>query len=109
MTFNEYQAAARQTAVYPQRGDNLAYPALGLAGEAGEVAEKVKKVIRDKAGVVDAATREALKQELGDVFWYVAALCDEVGLEMEEVAAGNIRKLQDRQARHVLHGSGDNR
>ncbi|MBN1220037.1 MAG: nucleoside triphosphate pyrophosphohydrolase family protein [Anaerolineae bacterium] len=109
MKFSEYQIAARKTAIYPHRGRNLAYPALGLAGESGEVAEKVKKVIRDKNGVVDPETREALKKELGDVFWYVAALCDEVGLDMEDVAASNINKLLDRQERNVLHGSGDNR
>ena len=109
MRFREYQQAARRTAIYPDRGKNIAYPALGLAGEAGEVAEKVKKVIRDNGGVVDAATRAALKKELGDVFWYIAALCDEVGLDMEDVAQSNISKLQDRQQRNVLHGSGDNR
>ena len=109
MKFSEYQQAARQTAIYPDRGKNIAYPALGLAGEAGEVAEKVKKVIRDNGGVVDAATREALKKELGDVFWYIAALCDEVGLDMADVAESNIRKLRDRQQRNALHGSGDNR
>jgi NTP pyrophosphatase (non-canonical NTP hydrolase) len=109
MKFSEYQKAARKTAIYPNQGHNIAYPALGLAGESGEVAEKVKKVMRDKGGVVDEKTREALKKELGDVFWYVAALCDEVGLDMEEVAKHNIEKLQDRQERNKLHGSGDNR
>jgi NTP pyrophosphatase (non-canonical NTP hydrolase) len=109
MRFSEYQQAARQTAIYPDRGQNIAYPALGLAGEAGEVAEKVKKVIRDNGGVVDADTKQALKKELGDVFWYIAALCDEVGLDMADVAESNIKKLRDRQQRNVLHGSGDNR
>jgi NTP pyrophosphatase (non-canonical NTP hydrolase) len=107
--FSDYQAAARQTAVYPNRGNNFVYPALGLAGESGEVAEKIKKVIRDKNNVIDEDTRQALKKELGDVFWYIAALCDEVGLDMEDVAASNIKKLLDRQERNVLHGSGDNR
>ncbi len=109
MKFSEYQAAARQTAVYPDRGHNFVYPALGLAGESGEVAEKIKKVIRDKNGVIDKKTQLALKKELGDVFWYIAALCDEVGLEMDDVAESNIQKLRDRRQRNKLHGSGDNR
>jgi NTP pyrophosphatase (non-canonical NTP hydrolase) len=107
--FSDYQTAARQTAVYPNRGSNFVYPTLGLAGESGEVAEKIKKVIRDKNSVIDEETRQALKKELGDVFWYIAALCDEVGLDMEDVAKSNIKKLLDRQERNVLHGSGDNR
>jgi NTP pyrophosphatase (non-canonical NTP hydrolase) len=107
--FSDYQAAARKTAVYPNRGNNFVYPALGLAGESGEVAEKIKKVIRDKNSEIDEETRLALKKELGDVFWYIAALCDEAGLDMEDVAESNIKKLLDRQQRNVLHGSGDNR
>jgi NTP pyrophosphatase (non-canonical NTP hydrolase) len=107
--FSDYQAAARKTAVYPNRGSNFVYPALGLAGESGEVAEKIKKVIRDKNNEIDEETRLALKKELGDVFWYIASLCDEVGLDMEDVAESNIKKLLDRQQRDVLHGSGDNR
>ncbi|MBE0408562.1 MAG: nucleoside triphosphate pyrophosphohydrolase family protein [Anaerolineales bacterium] len=107
--FNDYQDLAMSTAVYPQRGSNLAYPALGLNGEAGEVAEKVKKILRDKGGVLDDETRLALKKELGDVLWYVAAMCSEAGLRMGEVAELNISKLRDRQGRDVLHGSGDDR
>lgn len=107
--FNDYQDLAMSTAVYPQRGSNLAYPALGLNGEAGEVAEKVKKILRDKGGVLDDETRQALKKELGDVLWYVAAMCSEAGLRMGEVAELNISKLRDRQTRDMLHGSGDER
>jgi NTP pyrophosphatase (non-canonical NTP hydrolase) len=107
--FNDYQDLAMSTAVYPHRGNNLAYPALGLNGEAGEVAEKVKKVLRDKGGVLDDETRQALKKELGDVLWYVAAMCSEAGLQMGEVAELNISKLRDRQTRDMLHGSGDER
>jgi len=107
--FNDYQDLAMTTAVYPQQGSNLAYPALGLNGEAGEVAEKVKKIIRDKGGVLDEEDRQALKKELGDVLWYVAAMCSEVGLRMGEVAELNISKLRDRQTRDRLHGSGDER
>jgi NTP pyrophosphatase (non-canonical NTP hydrolase) len=107
--FNDYQEVAMSTAVYPQKGSNLAYPALGLNGEAGEVAEKVKKILRDKGGVLDEDSRQALMKELGDVLWYVAAMCSEAGLRMGEVAELNISKLLDRQRRNMLHGSGDER
>jgi NTP pyrophosphatase (non-canonical NTP hydrolase) len=107
--FEAYQRRAMSTAVYPHRGRNLAYPALGLNGEAGEVAEKVKKIIRDRNGELDEAARQALKKELGDVLWYVAAMCTEAGLNMAEVASENLAKLQDRKARDMLHGSGDDR
>ncbi len=109
MDFKTYQQQALTTAVYPQRGSNLAYPALGLNGEAGEVAEKVKKVLRDKGGVLDEDSRQAIKKELGDVLWYVAAMCAEAGLEMDEVAEENLAKLAGRKARGVIHGSGDER
>lgn len=109
MTFDEYQAASRKTAKYPDIGHNVAYPTLGLAGEAGEVAERVKKMYRDDGGVLAPQRRDALKAELGDVLWYVAALCSELGLSMEDVAAHNVRKLQDRQARNVISGDGDER
>ena len=109
MKFNEYQKEALKTATYPKRGKNFVYPVLGLTGEAGEVAEKVKKVLRDKKGIIDTSTKEALKKELGDVLWYLAILCHELGLDMDEVAKCNIEKLRDRKKRNVLHGKGDNR
>lgn len=109
MNFAEYQKEALKTAVYPNRRNNIIYPVLGLNGEAGEIAEKVKKVLRDKNGIIDDETRAAIKKELGDVLWYAAALCDELGLDMDDVAVSNIRKLKDRQVRDVLHGSGDDR
>ena len=107
--FNTYQTRAWETAVYPNRGGNLAYTVLGLNGEAGEVAEKVKKILRDHDGVVDDAARHALAKELGDVLWYVAAVCSELGLSLADVAADNLAKLSDRRDRGALHGSGDNR
>ena len=109
MNFAEYQSEALKTAVYPNRRSNITYPVLGLNGEAGEIAEKVKKIMRDKNGIVDDEIRGAIKKELGDVLWYVAALCDELGLDMNDVAVTNIKKLKDRQLRDALHGSGDDR
>jgi NTP pyrophosphatase (non-canonical NTP hydrolase) len=105
---SEYQALSRQTAEYPREAW-LAYPALGLAGEAGEVAEHAKKAIRDDGGEVSEARREAMGKELGDVLWYVAQLASELGLELEEIAHGNLEKLLSRQRRGVLSGSGDER
>lgn len=109
MNFQEYQEKSRKTALYPNVGENFVYPTLGLAGEAGEVAEKVKKVIRDKGGMVDDDTRKDIQKELGDVLWYVAQIASELKLSLDEVAEGNIKKLYDRMDRGVLKGNGDNR
>jgi NTP pyrophosphatase (non-canonical NTP hydrolase) len=108
MNFGEYQAGAAKTAVYPGRGEgNWIYPALGLAGETGEICEKVKKCIRDDAGRMTDERRTLLAKELGDVLWYVATLCSELGLSMDEVAAGNLAKLAARKESGKLHGDGD--
>lgn len=104
---SDYQQRSRATAVYPDAGSNLTYPALGLCGEAGEAAEKVKKAIRDDGGELTAERREALAAELGDVLWYVAQLATEAGLELDEIARQNLDKLLSRQSRAVLQGSGD--
>ncbi len=109
MTFKEYQEEARKTAIYPNLGNNFIYPTLGLAGEAGEVAEKIKKVIRDNNGEVSEEKRQELTKELGDVLWYIANLSAELNLSMEDVALKNLEKLKSRQERNELHGSGDNR
>jgi NTP pyrophosphatase (non-canonical NTP hydrolase) len=109
MDLSDYQRRSRATAVYPDAGANLTYPALGLCGEAGEVAEKVKKAIRDDGGVLTDERRDALAGELGDVLWYVAQLATEAGLDLDVVAAGNLVKLRSRQERSVLSGSGDTR
>ncbi len=87
----------------------MAYPALGLAGEAGEVAEHAKKAIRDDAGNVSDERRAAMSKELGDVLWYVAQLATELELSLEEIAAQNLEKLLSRQQRGVLSGDGDDR
>jgi NTP pyrophosphatase (non-canonical NTP hydrolase) len=109
MLISEYQELSRRTATYPGAGDNIVYPTLGLAGEAGEVAEKVKKLLRDDGGVMSEERREALAGELGDVLWYVAQVATEAGLDLEEIAQGNLDKLLSRQRRGVLSGSGDSR
>lgn len=137
MDFNEYQEAAGLTAMYPGRGGKmgeslsrlvgvlpdavvesvkplikmigLSYCICGIAGESGEVAEKVKKMIRDKGGVITNDDRDAIKKELGDVLWYVSALAYEFDIPLGEVAQANIDKLRGRKERGTLHGNGDNR
>lgn len=109
MELKDYQEAAQSTASYPDVGTNPIYPTLGLTGEAGEVADKVKKVLRDRGGVFDSEAREAIKLELGDVLWYVALLSQELGYDLEEVAASNLNKLASRAARGRIAGSGDQR
>ena len=107
MQLSDYQQRSRATAVYPDAGDNLTYPALGLCGEAGEAAEKVKKALRDDGGVLTDERRAALAGELGDVLWYVAQLATEAGLDLDTLAEENLAKLLSRQERNVLQGSGD--
>lgn len=109
MDFSEYQQKAKGTARYPIIGQALIYPTLGLASEAGEVAGKIKKIFRDKEGLISDADREALKSELGDVLWYMAQVATELHLSLDEIAASNIEKLLDRQARGKIQGDGDNR
>jgi NTP pyrophosphatase (non-canonical NTP hydrolase) len=108
MDLSEYQRLSRRTAEYPREAW-LVYPALGLAGEAGEVAEHVKKAIRDDGGEVSDERRTAMAKELGDVLWYVSQLASELGLELDEIAQINLDKLLSRQRRGVLSGSGDER
>lgn len=109
MDFTTYQTKSRRTAKYPEIGHAVIYPTLGLANEAGEVAGKVKKIFRDKGGVIGEAEREALKGELGDVLWYLAQVCTELGLSLDEVAEHNIEKLYSRLERGQIGGEGDNR
>jgi NTP pyrophosphatase (non-canonical NTP hydrolase) len=109
MDFNEYQHKSRKTAGYPAIGHAVIYPTLGLVNEAGEVAGKIKKVFRDKGGEISPETREALKAELGDVLWYLAQVCTELDLSLEDVAQANITKLYDRLERGKIKGDGDNR
>ncbi|MDQ6788898.1 MAG: nucleoside triphosphate pyrophosphohydrolase family protein [Acidobacteriota bacterium] len=99
LTFEEYQTASRATALYPRRLKNLEYPTLGLAGEAGEVANIVKKIQRDFGGEITDDTRGKLKDELGDVLWYIAACADELGITLAEIAEFNVEKLAKRHNR----------
>lgn len=101
LSFEEYQQTARRTALYPRRLSNLEYPTLGLAGEAGEVANIVKKIQRDFGGKVTEETRRKLKDELGDVLWYIAACADELGLTLEEIAEFNGEKLAARHRKNA--------
>lgn len=109
MTFEEYQKLSRTTAIYPNKDNNFIYPTLGLAGEAGEVAEKIKKVLRDKDGLIDESARTELAKELGDILWYVSNLAAELKLPLEGIASGNIEKIFSRKDRGVITGSGDDR
>ena len=109
MDFNTYQENARFTAQYPNLGSNYIYPTLGLVGEAGEVAEKVKKVIRDKKGLFDDESKKGLKKELGDVLWYVSNLCTEFNFSLDDIALQNLEKLKLRAAKGKISGSGDDR
>ena len=109
MNFKEYQVEALKTADYPDIGNNFVYPTLGLTGEAGEVSEKIKKILRDDSGVMSKEKRVEVVKEIGDVMWYIAALCSEIGVSMEDVAKINIEKLQSRRSRNKIRGSGDNR
>ncbi len=117
MNFNEYQNLTSDTAVYPteycqlnsQLNVGILYCALKLAGESGEVTEKIGKILRDKQGVFSTEDKTALKKEIGDVLWYCAQLSKNLGFSLDEVADANIEKLFSRKERGVLQGSGDNR
>jgi NTP pyrophosphatase (non-canonical NTP hydrolase) len=111
LTLNAYQTAATCTAFYPGRGTiaGLVFAALKLNGEAGEIAEKVGKILRDANGVLDDARRSALLDEAGDTLWYVAALANELNANLDDIATRNLAKLADRRARGVIGGDGDHR
>ena len=108
VTMDDYQENAIDTRMYPQ-DMAIPYCTLGLTGEAGEVAEKVKKIIRDKGGVVSEEDKAELVKELGDVLWYITDMADQLGSSLREVAQTNYEKLASRKARKKLSGSGDNR
>jgi len=109
MDLTDYQTKSRKTAKYPSIGHPVIYPTLGLANEAGEVAGKIKKIFRDKNGLIGDTERETLKGELGDVLWYLAQVCTELDLSLDEVAEHNIEKLYSRLERGKIGGDGDDR
>ena len=109
MDFDYYQIEARKTAIYPNKGKNYIYPTLGLVGESGEVAEKIKKILRDNNGTFNYESKLAIKKELGDVLWYLSNLCDEFNFSLSEVAKDNLEKLKLRLSRGKISGSGDDR
>ncbi len=108
MDFRQYQKLAVETAIYGA-GDKIIYPALGLANEAGEVLGKIKKVLRDQNGEFNQTTNYEISLEIGDTLWYLAALAEDLGINLEVIAFDNIAKLKDRQMRNKIQGSGDHR
>lgn len=108
MTLNEYQQHALETAIYPEES-RIVYPTLGLTGEAGEVADKVKKVIRDGHREFTPEKKAEIMKEIGDVLWYCATLSHDLGYDLDEVAQTNVDKLRSRMERNRISGSGDNR
>ena len=128
-TFFEYQIDSRVTATYPayvpyvdgqlnfeqqkhifeDSAYDLIYPLLGLSGETGEVIEKVKKIIRNKNGVVSEEDREDIKKELGDVLWYLTQIASDLDIDLESVAKTNIKKICSRKERGLVLGEGDDR
>jgi len=108
MDFNSYQRIAKTTAIYPAT-HKILYPALGLAGEAGEVANKVKKLVRDGTSSLPKEWKEQIGSEIGDVLWYCAVLADDLGISLGKIASQNEIKLQNRKKKGTISGSGDTR
>ena len=106
---NDYQTAALRTAAPKDKKDEVFHLVLGLCGESGEIAEKVKKIVRDQGSDFSRLDKDDLIKELGDVLWYVAVLADHFDITLGDVADKNIAKLADRQKRGLISGSGDNR
>jgi NTP pyrophosphatase (non-canonical NTP hydrolase) len=110
MDFKEYQKLAHRTSINPLVGGvNYVYPTLGLTGESGELANKIKKIFRDDKGILTAARKEDVKHELGDMLWYIAEICTCMDISLDEIADANIKMLASRLERNKISGSGDNR
>lgn len=113
MEFNEYQKESRKTALYTKDNANcgspLVYVALGIAGESGEVVEKIKKLMRNQKGVITDESRQDLRKELGDVLWYIAQMATELNITLDDIAKTNLVKLTSRLERGTLHSQGDDR
>jgi NTP pyrophosphatase (non-canonical NTP hydrolase) len=106
MDFDEYQRLSRQTAVYPHQGDNYIYPTLGLVSEAGELADRIKRIARDDDEVVTPGKVEEIASEIGDILWYAAQVSTEFGLSLNDIAQANLTKLLARLDKGTLHGFG---
>lgn len=111
MELKHYQNQSRRTAIYPGQNTQagLLYVTLGLCGESGEIAENIKKMLRDDGGILTDERKENLTKELGDVQWYISQIATELGISLETVATRNLAKLRKRQRENTLHGSGDDR
>lgn len=109
MNFNDYQKQATKTNTMTDPVLAPMYYTLGLTGESGEIAEKIKKVVRNHDGDFSKLDRDDLTKELGDVLWYMAMLAETFGIELDDVAKGNVAKLADRAERGVIKSTGDNR
>lgn len=109
LTFDEYQEKAWLTAIYPNIGENIYYPTLGLVGEAGEIANKIKKIMRDNGGILTIEKRNELIAEMGDVLWYLAALATELKTSLNTIAYQNLDKLFSRLENGTIKGEGDSR
>lgn len=109
MNVDEYQVKALQTAIYPNIGKNWLYPLVGLCGEVGEIANKCKKIMRDNNGELTPEKILEIRDELGDVQWYIAALAMEFHLKLSEVTTNNLFKLQERKEKNTIKGTGDKR
>ncbi len=111
MEFNHYQRRASSTATYHEKGGHIIYPTLEIAGEAGEICDKIKKLIRDGDGIqnISDEIKHSLALELGDVLWGISALAGDLGFYLDQIATMNLDKLQSRKDRGVISGSGDAR
>ena len=113
MKFNEYQDKSQKYDFFEATDDlksvGFSEKVLGLCGEAGETADKIKKILRDKDGVISPEDKDAITKELGDVLWYLAGIARYLNVPLSEVATRNLDKLESRYQRNQLHGSGDNR
>ena len=103
-----YQQVAKTTAIYP-REQAIIYPTLGLTGEAGEVANKVKKIIRDDGNKINEGLVQEISAEIGDCLWYISVLADDIGVKLSDIANSNLEKLENRKKKGTIHGSGDDR
>jgi NTP pyrophosphatase (non-canonical NTP hydrolase) len=107
--FDKYQQLCLKSSIHSKTKHGYIIPALGVTGEAGEVADKIKKVLRDDNGKISTAKRNEISKEIGDMLWYTSMLCTEIGLKLSDVIKLNLEKIAYRSKENKIHGSGDNR